>query len=64
MKLINAKILDSTHLELSKPISLKPGINIEISVPDENDDDKVWKKSAKNHFLESYDEEDSIYDNL
>ena len=64
MKLINAKILDPTHLELSQPISLQPGTNIEISIPDENEDGKLWQKSAKNHFSESYDEQDSIYDNL
>ena len=64
MKLVNAKILDSTHLELSEPISLQQGINIEISILDKNEDDKLWKKSAKKRFLESYDEQDSIYDNL
>lgn len=64
MKLINAKILDSTHLELSQPISLKPGINIEISIPDENEDDNLWKNSAKKQFLESFGGQDSIYDNL
>ena len=64
MKLINAKILDPTHLELSQPISLEPGINIEISIPDKNEESKTWQKSAKSHFLESYDEQDSIYDNL
>ncbi|MCR4290999.1 MAG: hypothetical protein NUV86_12160 [Candidatus Scalindua sp.] len=64
MKVISAKVLDSTHLELSQPITLQPGINIEISIPDENEDDKRWKKLAKKRFFESYDEQDSIYDNI
>lgn len=32
MKRLEAKVLDSTHLELRKPISLPPGRSIEISI--------------------------------
>ena len=35
MKIITAKVLDQTHLELSQPIIIKPGKLIQISIPDE-----------------------------
>ena len=31
MKIINAKILDPTHLELNQPISVQPGTYIQIN---------------------------------
>ena len=34
MKIISAKVLDATHLELSQPIPAKTGDLIEISIPD------------------------------
>ena len=63
MKLIHAKILDRTHLELSEPISAQPGAYIQISIPDE-EEDHVWREAAKKHFLDAYDEQDAIYDEL
>ena len=35
MKIITAKVLDQTPLELSQPIIIKPGKLIQISIPDE-----------------------------
>ena len=64
MRIITAKILDSTHLELSQPILAKPGESIQISIPDEDEDDRLWREAAKKHFLEAYDDEDGIYDKL
>ena len=37
MKIINATILDATHLELSQPIQGNPGQGIVISIPDEQE---------------------------
>ena len=34
MKIIKAKILDATHLELSQPVLDNPGDDIVIAVPD------------------------------
>ncbi len=65
MRIIVAKILDPTHLELSQPISAQPGEFIQISIPDEGEEDSLWREAAKKHFLEAYDaEEDAIYDEL
>jgi hypothetical protein len=58
--------LDSTHLELSQPISIPPGDYIVISIPDEADEeeDESWQAAAKRHFLEAYDGQDAMYDQL
>lgn len=64
MKIIHAKILDPTHLELSQPISAQPGATIRISVPDDTEKDHLWREAAKKHFLKAYADEDAIYDEL
>ena len=64
MKVISAKILDATHLELSQPLSLPPGATIDISIPDEGEDAALWQDAARKHFLDAYDEQDAIYDDL
>ncbi len=64
MTIITAKILDPTHLELSEPISAKPGEIIQLSVLDNGEHDQLWKEAAKKRFLEAYDEQDAIYDDL
>ena len=64
MKIISAKVLDATHLELSQPIPAKEGDLIEISIPDEDEDDRRWKVVSGQRFLSAYDLADSIYDDL
>ena len=64
MKMLKAIILDSTHLELKQPISAQKGILIKIYIPDEKDEDIIWKESGEKHFLESYDTQDDIYDKI
>ncbi len=64
MQIIKAKILDSTHLELSRPISAQPGDSIVISIPNGEEEDQVWLEASKKHFLETYDDQDAIYDEL
>ncbi len=64
MKIISAKVLDATHLELSQPIPAKAGDMIEISIPGDDEDDRLWKVTATQKFLSAYDPADSIYDNL
>lgn len=64
MKIIKAKIIDPTHLELIHPITIQPGEFIKISIPDENEDERVWREAARKHFLEAYDDKDAIYDEL
>jgi hypothetical protein len=64
MKVIRAKILDSTHLELSQPIAAQPGDYIVISIPEEAEEDEAWREAARKHFLEAYDDQDAIYDQL
>ena len=64
MKIISAKVLDATHLELSEPIPAKTGDLIEISIPDDDENDRLWKVTASQKFLSAYDADDSIYDDL
>ncbi len=64
MKIIKAKILDPTHLELSQPIPVQPGEYIHISIPEEGEEEEAWREAAKQHFLQAYDEQDAIYDAL
>jgi len=65
MHVISAKILDATHLELSQPLDASPGDVIQISLPSESDDEMaLWRDAAKQHLLESYADEDAIYDEL
>lgn len=44
MKVITAKIVHATHLELSQPIAVPPGAMIQISIPDEGEDDQTWRQ--------------------
>jgi hypothetical protein len=65
MRVIPAKILDATHLELSQPLDVVPGKVIDISVPGEADQEMaVWRDAAKQHLLDAYADEDAIYDEL
>ncbi len=64
MKIIEAKILDPTHLELKQPISAQRGGYVQVSIPDEREEDRPWQEAARKHFLETYDEQDGIYDQL
>ena len=65
MRVISAKILDPTHLELSQPLDASPGDMIQISLPPETDDEMaVWRDAAKQHLLDAYADEDAVYDEL
>jgi hypothetical protein len=65
MRVINATILDPTHLELSQPLDASPGEVIQISLPTESDDDiAVWREAGKQHLLNAYADEDAVYDEL
>jgi hypothetical protein len=41
MKIIKAKVLDSTHLELSQPVAAQPGYSIVTSPPEEAEEDEA-----------------------
>jgi len=64
MKVITAKILDSTHLELSQPIHAPEGKLIRITISDDGEDDRLWHEAAKEHLLDAYETEDAIYDKI
>ncbi len=66
MKVITAKILDATHLELTQPIPFptRDGSTIQISIPDLGEEEQVWLEATTKHFAEAYDEQDAIYDKL
>lgn len=63
MKIISARVLDPTQLELSQPIQARAGDLIEISIP-ADEDDHFWKAAAIQGFLSAYDSADAIYDRL
>ena len=64
MKVITATIMDATHLELSQPLTAPPGTTIEISIPEEGEDEQAWRDAARQHFLDAYDAQDALYDDL
>ncbi len=64
MQTLSAKILDPTHLELAQPVAFRPGELIQIAVPDAGEEDAGWKREAVEKFLQSYDAEDAIYDEI
>jgi hypothetical protein len=65
MRVIPAKILDATHLELSQPLDGSPGDVIQISLAIENEDEMaVWREAGKQHMLNAYADEDAVYDGL
>jgi hypothetical protein len=64
MRLISAKIVDSTHLELSQPLEALPGDTIQISLSETEDEMAIWRDAAKQHLLDAYADEDAIYDEL
>jgi hypothetical protein len=65
MRVISAKILDPTHLELSQPLDSSPGEVIQIVLPSNADDEMaVWHTAGKEHLLDAYADEDAIYDEL
>ena len=63
MRTVRAKVLDKTHLELSRPIPYKQGVDIQIFINDE-EDLSVWKTVSKKRFMKVYDKSDAIYDKL
>jgi hypothetical protein len=50
--------------ELSQPIAAQPGDYIVISIPEEAEEDEAWQEISRKHFLEAYDDQDAIYDQL
>jgi hypothetical protein len=65
MRVISAKILDPTHLELSQPLDATPGDVIQISLPAQTDDEMApWREAGKQHLLDAYADEDAVYDEL
>jgi hypothetical protein len=65
MRVLSAKILDSTHLELSQPLDASPGDVVQVSLHFENDEEMaVWRDAGKQHLLDAYADEDAVYDEL
>jgi hypothetical protein len=65
MRTIDAKILDSTHLELSQPLNAVPGQVIKIALASSGDEEMaMWREASRQHLLDAYADEDAIYDEL
>jgi hypothetical protein len=65
MRIVSARIIDPTHLELLQPLSEAPGAVIQISLPADSDDETaIWRDAAKQQLLSAYADEDAVYDDL
>ena len=64
MRIITAKIIDPTHLELDQPLSVPPGETILISVSDAENSERTWLEATRARFFDAYSEQDAIYDKL
>lgn len=64
MKIMTATLVDPTHLELSQPLAVPLGASLQIAIPDEGDEEHLWRDAAKQHVLDAYGDQDAIYDNL
>lgn len=65
MRIISARIIDSTHLELSEPLQAQVGEMVEISLRIGGEDEVAdWRKAGKQHLLDAYADEDAVYDEL
>ena len=64
MKNLSAKVIDPTHLELAEPISSTVGEHLEIVISAKDTEDAEWHEAARGSFLNAYDDEDAIYDEL
>ncbi len=64
MKTLSAKVIDPTHLELAEPISSIAGERLEIVIPAMDAEEADWHQAARDRFLNAYDDQDAIYDEL
>ena len=63
-KIIEATVIDETHLALSQPIPAQRGTHIQIHIANDLEEDLLWQEASKKHMLKAYAEEDAIYDQL
>ncbi len=63
MRIVKAKVVDSTHLELCQPILFQSGEYVNISIP-EGEEGHLWREASGKHFFNSYSDEDSVYDKI
>lgn len=64
MKVMTVTVVDPTHLELSQPLPLPLGASLQILVPETDETEALWREAAKQHFLDTYSDEDALYDDL
>lgn len=64
MRIVQAVVVDSRHLELAEALDTKPGQQLRIVVANDDGDDAVWQRAAADAFLAQYAPEDAVYDRL
>ena len=64
MKILTATLVDPTHVELSQPLAMPLGASLQLAIPEEGDEEHLWRDAAKQHCLDAYSEQDAIYDDL
>ena len=64
MVLVKAKVVDSTHLELSKPIAIRKGLTVLVSVAESGDTDgerQQWLAASVESLCAAYGESEPDY---
>ena len=64
MVLVKAKVLDSTHLELSKPIAARKGLTVLVSIAESGDKDaerQQWLAASVASLHAAYGESEPDY---
>ena len=64
MKIMTATLVDPTHGELSQPLAVPLGASLQIAIPDEGEEEHLWRDAATQHCLDAYGEQDALYDDL
>ena len=64
MKTMSARVLDSKHLELVEPLSSTVGEWVQIVISETDAERADWHQAAREHFLDAFDDQDAIYDDL
>ena len=61
MALLEAKVVDATHLQLSRPISVKRGRTVYVSVAESDEDRDAWQVGALTTLQAAYGDAEPAY---
>ena len=64
MKVLKAKVIDPTHLELAQPVQSCSGQDVLVSIDDYNEETaehKEWMAASESTLVDAYDESEPDY---